>query len=275
MIKKNIVCMIHVVSIVLVLGMLMSTSGGEELAEPVYVGIADYYDNRKAVVTVTADDWYGSTTQSFEDMNAMLVGRHIRYTGAVMTSSSPDWNQIQRLLGQGYLEVASHSRTHPQVPYDSYDSEIGGSRQDIVGNLSLPTMFSFGDAEFVYSWIEPWGESDSMVRQKLGEYEYLTDRKVSIDDEWATWDPENGLFDPIGFSMRMERDYETDPNTLNSKFDIVYNAGGIYHLMTHPAKANWDPGAYADVHTAYISNRNDVWYVSFGLLYLYHWMDMP
>ncbi|GAI74810.1 unnamed protein product, partial [marine sediment metagenome] len=36
----------------------------------------------------------------------------------------------------GYIEVVSHSRTHPRnVPYDDYDSEIGGSKQDIIDNL--------------------------------------------------------------------------------------------------------------------------------------------
>jgi hypothetical protein len=43
--------------------------------------------------------------------------------------------------------------------------------------------------------------------------------------------------------------------------------------MTHPVQTSWGTGAYSDLHTSYISNRNDVWYVSFGPLYLYHWID--
>jgi len=252
--------------------MITSASGTEELTEPVYVEIADYYDNRKAVVTVTADDWYNGTAQSFEDMSTMLVGKHIYYTGAVITGWSQDWNQIQSCLDQGFLEVASHSRTHPRMPYD-YDSEIGGSKQDIIANLELPAIFSYGNTEYVYTWIEPYGESHSTIRQKLGENKYLTDRKVNIDDEWATWDSANELFNRIGFSMRMESGYETNVEILKDKFNSVYNASGIYHLMTHPVHVNWGLGQYADLHTSYISNRNDVWYVNFGLLYLYHWID--
>ena len=253
--------------------MMTFASGIEEMTEPVYVEIADYYDNRKAVVTVTADDWIDNTWQQFEDMSKILTEKRIYYTGAIITDLA-NWTQIQYWLNQGYAEAASHSRTHPKtVPYNTYDSEINGSRQDIIGNLTLPSHFSFNGTEYVYTWIEPYSKSDSTIRQKLGEYKYLTDRKVHIDDEWATWNSTNGLFDRIGFSMRMESGYETNVETLNSKFDSVYNAGGIYHLMTHPANVNWETGQYADLHTSHISNREDVWYVNFGLLYLYRWID--
>jgi len=252
---------------------ITSASGTEEIIEPEYIEIADYYDNRTAVVTVTADDWIGGTTAYFEDMSRMLTAKNIYFTGGIETSYHPNWTQIQYWLNQGYLEVASHSRTHPRPPYDDPDSEINGSKQDIIDNLVMPAHFSFGANEYVYSWIEPWGDSDDTVRQELGENKYLADREVNIDDEWATWDSVNGLFDPIGFSMRMESGYETDVSILNEKFNDVYSASGIYHLMFHPRDANWTPGEYADLHTSYISNRNDVWYVNFGLLYLYHWID--
>jgi len=256
--------------------MLTPASGTGELIEPVYVEIADYYDNRKAAVTVTADDWTDNTWQQFEAMSNMLTAKKMSFTGGVETRYYPNWTQIQHWLDQGYLEVASHSRTHPRLPYGSYDSEIGGSKQDILSNLTLPATFSFGGTEYVLTWIEPYGESDSSVRQKLGEYKYLTARKVDIDDAWATWDSDYGLFDRIGFSMRMEPPCKggvDNVTILNSKFDNVYNTGGIYHLMTHPRNVNWTAGEYADLHTSYISNREDVWYVSFGLLYLYRWID--
>lgn len=248
--------------------------GTEEITEPEYVEIADYYDNRTAVVTVTADDWYRGTWSWFEDMSRMLTSKHLYYTGGIITHYSVNWTQIQYWLDQGYAEAASHSRTHPStVPYSDYDSEIGGSKQDIITNLVLPSNFSYDSSEYVYSWIEPFATTDDTIRQKLGEYRYLADRRVSIDDGWAPWDSANGLFSRIGFSTRMDSGYETDVEALNSKFDIVYNAGEIYHLMFHPRDVNWQPGEYADLHTSYISNREDVWYVSFGLLYLYHWVD--
>jgi PKD repeat protein len=261
-------------STILSMYMMTSTSGIGEIIEPQYLEIADYYDNRKAVVTITADDWYASTWQQFEDMSKMLTEKRIYYTGDIITDFSVNWTQIQYWLNQGYAEAASHSRSHPPtVPYSDYDSEIDGSKQDILTNLALPPHFSYGSTEYVYTWIEPYGKSDSILRKKLGECKYLVDRMVCIDNDWATWDSANGLFDRIGFSIRMEIGYATDAATLKSMFDSVYSSGQIYHLFTHPRDVNWEPDQYADLHTSYISNRNDVWYVNFGLLYLYHWID--
>jgi len=245
-----------------------------EISEPIYCMIAEYYDNRTAVVTLTADDWGEGTAQFFEDMCTMLTPKHIYYTGAVITNRTPDWTQIQYWLDQGYLEVASHSRNHPHLPYDDYDSEVGGSKVDLRGNLTLPPVFSFNGNEYVYTWIEPYGEAKyyPTARKKLGYYRYIIDRDVSSDDGWATWDSTNKLFNCIGYSIRMGSDGTEDTATLNNKFKGVYDAGGIYNLMCHPRHVNWQPGQYADSHTDYISGRLDVWYVNFGLLYLYHWI---
>jgi len=256
----------------------LASANPEEIHEPVYSGIAEYYDNRKAVVTVTADDWdsYPSNWQGFEDMAIMLSAKHIYFTGGIITDvnretgASPDWMQIQRWLDQGYLEAASHSRTHPHVPYGDYDYQIGRSKEDIIGNLTLLPFFSFSSNEYVYTWIEPYGESDGTVRQKLGFYKYLADRDTSYDNFYATWDSTNGLFNRIGLSVGL--DGNTDPVSLNKIFDNVYNAGGIYHFYCHPRNIDWRPNQCADLHTSYISGRLDVWYVNFGLLYLYRWI---
>ena len=133
---------IFLLSTILSVFMMTSTSGIEEITEPQYVEVAGYYDNRKAVVTVTADDWRDDAWQPFEDIGKMLTEKRIYYTGGIITKSV-NWTQIQYWLNQGYLEAASHSRSHPStVPYSDYDSEIGGSKQDILTNLTLPAHFS-------------------------------------------------------------------------------------------------------------------------------------
>ena len=252
------------------------------LAQPSYYGIADYYDDRRAVVTVTADDYQVGQEDYFDVMGSMLMEKHIYFTGAINSGldgvlDSPDWGQIQSLLDQGYLEAGSHSRTHPLV-YPDYDSEIGGCKADIIGNLTLPSFYSYGDNEYVYSWIEPWGYSNDTLREKVGEYRYLCDRGYPEDGiyDWVTWDSSNGLFNRVGYSIQMEDDVWSgtiDPDTLNGAFDVAYSSGGIYHLFLHPDGVDWSEGEYADEHTTYISNKTDVWYVPFGLLYLYHWID--
>jgi len=259
----------------------LASANPEEIHEPIYSRFAEYYDNRKAVVTVTADDWDSSPSnwQGFENMSKMLSAKHIYFTGGIITDfnrawydlgTPPDWTQIQHWLDQGYLEAASHSRTHPFVPYDDYDYEIGGSKEDIIGNLTLPPFFSLDGNEYVYAWIEPYGQSSGTVRQKLGFYKYLADRDTSSDNFYATWDSTNGLFNRIGMSVGL--DGVTDPVSLNKIFDDVYNAGGIYHFYCHPRNIDWRPNQCADLHTSYISGRFDVWYVNFGLLYLYRWI---
>ncbi|UCE29729.1 MAG: hypothetical protein JSV85_03170, partial [Candidatus Bathyarchaeota archaeon] len=57
-------------STALAMDTITPTCGAE--VEPEYVEIADYYDNRKAVVTVTADDWRQFTWAKFEAMSRML-----------------------------------------------------------------------------------------------------------------------------------------------------------------------------------------------------------
>ena len=106
-----------------------------------YLGIPQYYDNRRAVVTVTLDDFMGNDTSSFVDANQILAAARIHYTVGIETATSPDWAAIQQLLNSGYMEVASHSKTHPctQADYVSigYAYQIAGSRADILANLTL------------------------------------------------------------------------------------------------------------------------------------------
>jgi len=243
---------------------------------PVYEGIAQYYDNRKAAVTISFDDWAGSG-EKYEAGLAMLTRKRLYYTAGIITKATNiNWTEIQRWLDKGYMEVGSHSRTHQHIPYTDYDSEVGGSKADIMGNLTLPALSSFNSTEYVYTWIEPYGQSDSSVRQRLGIYGYLADRTVfSEANGWATWDNYNNLFNKVGYTVEMGNpplwQGTHDAAKLNAKFDQTFNTHGIYHLIFHPNWVDWTPDAYADNHTTYISHRPDVWYVSFGNLYLYHW----
>jgi len=276
--KKNALISVFLFSALLATRFEMPVSANSKIGEPIYSTIAEYYDNRRAVVTLTADDWNGYNKEYFEDMCSMLTQKRIYHTAAIITNDAefglPNWTQIQSWIDQGYTEAASHSRTHPHIPYKDYNSEIGGSKDDLTGNLTLPSMFSFNGNKYIYTWVEPYGDSNNIVRKKLGDYGYLIDRKYSVssDDGWAGWDSTNTLFNRIGYSIEMGRDHTKSTATLNDRFNTVYNAGGIYHLLCHPSRVDWRLGGYADSHTDYISGRLDVWYVNIGLLYLYRWI---
>lgn len=282
------------VLILLSVGMLTLTLNvrrvnAEPEAEPTYVGVARYYDNRKCVVTSTQDD-LGRNVSAWQECLSMFTRKKIYHTVATITNKSGgnDWDFAQYWVAQGYTEAGSHSRNHVHVPYTgtdpingrqrvSYEWQINGSKNDIIGNLTLPNWWRCGDKEYVYAWIEPYGSCDETVRQWLGDCYYLSDRRVGGGVySFAGWDSSNGLFNRVGYTVEMGSPPwggDTSAPSLNSKFDIAHNGGKIYHLITHPVAVNWSEGNYADQHTDYISNRTDVWYVPFGLLYLYHWVD--
>ena len=60
-------------------------------------------------------------------------------TGGIdMTQAA--WADLQSIIDTGYVEPASHSRTHSTIPYSDYDSEICGSKNDIITNLEFPEL---------------------------------------------------------------------------------------------------------------------------------------
>jgi len=245
-----------------------------------YQKIDKYYDNRDAAVVVTADDW---TTQSeldnqFGSFADLFAQDKIWFSPGIITNylgKAPNWALIQSKINNGYLEPISHSHNHLEVlPYPDYDSEIRDSRDNLINNLDLPAANKKGNQEYIYGWIEPAGLSDSTVRAKLGQYKYLADRSTDINQSnYASWDSVNGLYNRIGVSISLDDPSvcvgarplpETD--TLNSDFDSVVVAGGVYHLFFHPRCVTT---ARVSPHFDYIKQRTNIWYAGFGHLYLY------
>lgn len=244
-----------------------------------FLEIAEYYDNRKAVVTATADDWGGyidsdphwvAACNTFRSFNVWLT------VGVITRGSAggkPDWKLIQSHVNSGYIEIASHSATHPTVPYDDYDQEIGGSKQDIINNLNLPTPYKKGNKEYVWAWLEPFDMWDDTTRQKLGQYKYLIDRTSQMAagyDEYVTWDVTNGVFNRIGIVGYADT---FTLQELNVAFDDCYNRGKIYHLFFHAIAHDWSQNGKVPQHLNYISGRKDIWYVGFGALYAYRYVS--
>jgi hypothetical protein len=142
----------------------------------------------------------------------------------------------------------------------------------------LPAWWRCGEREYVYAWIEPYGEIDETVRHWLKKTFYLCSRGITTGVyDFAEWNSSNEFFNSVGYSVEMGNPPwggETSVLALNSKFDAAYSLEKIYHLTAHPLHVDWSKGSYADQHTDYISNRTDVWYVPLGLLYLYRWVKV-
>ena len=121
------------------------------------VGISEYYDNRRAVVTITADDWADYCHDKFIEACQNFRSYNLWLSVAIITGWTSGWNDIQTQLTLGLIEPVAHSRTHPYAPYDDVEGEVLGSKQDIIDNLYLLNHNRSGLNEYVYAWVAPLG----------------------------------------------------------------------------------------------------------------------
>ena len=243
-----------------------------------FLRICEYYDNRRAVVTVTADDWADWNNENFVQTCQNFRNYNLWLSVAVISSSSSQstWDAIQLELDNGLIEVVSHSRTHPYIPYLDVQSEVVGSKEDIINNLNLMNHNRSGANEYVYAWVAPYGEYNDAIDSMTSNAKYLVSRLFYWGDNYfSDWDSDLNKFNPVGGSIEVgNASYwgSVDINELNTVFDNVIDSSGVYHLMTHPNILQWDED-FTWSHLEYISNRKDIWYVGFGHLYLYRYLS--
>ena len=245
-----------------------------------YSGMSQYYDNRDAVVTSTADDWGSYNNLKFVQTCEIFRSFNLWLSPAIITDflDSNTWVSIQTQLDSGYVEAISHTRTHPHAPYDDVEGEVLGSKQDLIDNLNLPDHNSYGIHEYIYAWVAPYGDYDDDIDSMVSGAKYLVPRLYYENQHgFSNWDQDLHNYDPVGVSTEIGGYYywtgSTDAIELNHTFDDVLTYGGIYHVMTHPAIIDWENDDYPWVHLEHISNRNNVWYVGFGHLYSYHFLQ--
>ena len=241
-----------------------------------YIRMSEYYDNRKAAVTITGDDWADWNNDNFIQSCQNFRSLNLWYSVAVITNSyQSNWDDIQTQLDLGLIEVVSHSRTHPYVPYYNVESEVIGSKFDIIENLNLLNHNRSGVNEYVYAWIAPYGEYSPQIDTMTSNAKYLISRLFYWNDNhYSDWNNDLYKFNPVGASIELGNSSywgSYNINELNSTFQSVIDENGIYHLTTHPNILQWDED-FTWQHLEYISNRKDIWYVGFGHLYLYRFI---
>ena len=242
-----------------------------------YLAMSQYYDNRDAAVTSTADDWAGWSNEKFIQTCQIFRSYNLWLSCAIVTGGvdSDTWMDIQNQLDSGYVEAVSHSRTHPYVPYENLEGEVLGSKQDLIENLDLPDYNRYGIREYIYAWVAPYGEYDEDIDIMVSIGKYLVTRMYHGDDhEFSNWDQELYKFNPVGVSTEVGPLWlgTTDTVVLNNTFDEVLSNGGIYHVMCHPNILEWEE-EYPWAHLDHISNRKNIWYVGFGHMYSYHFLQ--
>ena len=241
--------------------------------------ISEYYDNRQAAVTVTADDWADYSNKKFIEACQNFRSFNLWYSVGIITRWINDqntWNAIQDQLDDGFIEVLSHSRTHPYVPYADLESEVVGSKEDIIEKLNLLNQNRSGSNEYVYAWVAPFGNYSEAIDTMTSKAKYLVSRMFTYDDIYfSNWNSDLNKFDPVGGSMEVGNSSHwgsTDINEMNITFDNAIGSNGVYHLITHPNILEWNKN-FTWSHLEYISNRKDIWYVGFGHLYLYRFIS--
>ena len=243
-----------------------------------FQGISEYYDNRKAAVTITGDDWADWCNQKFIQACQNFRSYNLWYSVGVITAAcnNETWEDIQNEVDNGLVEVLSHSRTHPYAPYDDLEGEVLGSKQDIIDNLNLTGHNRSGPNEYIYAWVAPYGSYDEDIDIMTSNGQYLVSRLFYYNDNsFSNWDNVLYKFDPVGTTIEVGNNYywgSYDIEELNSAFENVINSSGVYHLVTHPNILVWDQD-YTWSHLDYISNKKDLWYVGFGHLYLYRFIS--
>ena len=241
--------------------------------------ISKYYDNREAALTITADDWADYSNEKFIQACQNFRSYNLWYSVAIITrwiDNQSTWNDIQGQLDDGLIEVVSHSRTHPNVPYADLEGEVLGSKQDIINNLNLLNLNRSGSKEYVYAWVAPYGEYSEAIDTMTSNAKYLVSRLFYYNNIYfSDWDSNLNKFNPVNASIEVGNSSywgSTDINELNAAFDNAIDSKGIYHLVTHPNILEWDKD-FTWSHLEYISNRKDIWYVGFGHLYLYNYIS--
>ncbi len=241
--------------------------------------ICKYYDDRDAVVSCSADDYADWNLGNFLKTIGNFRSKHLWLSIAVNTAAcnQRSFDSLQVALDRGYMEASAHSRSHPMGPFTEPDSEITGCKMDLINRLDIPPLFRSGHHEYVYTWVAPYGYDDQLIDSLLGQNHFLANRLYYSDErpsDFPDWDEQHGLYSPFGVTrevgpVRAGFIGTGDSTDLNNAFDDVVTRGGIYYLMCHPSIVEWDK-AYTWSHLNHISDRKDIWYVSLGHLFVYH-----
>lgn len=237
-------------------------------AQVEFVEIARYYDARKAVYSLSIDNWGfrqnanpGAPWKGADDdqsdkyqaalavcrANDLPVSIAINTHGA---GSDSFWQTLQAELDRGdrSWEPAVHAETHPcratEYLVRGYRSEILGCRDQLLGRLrNVPW------GQHIFEHILTCGYfDDSVLATSAGQFVLVRgynsgDNPTSVD--YAAWNPQRGFYGVGGLSCKAYdrvfqsrtpagRYYRADVEALDAAFEQVYRQGQIFYAMWHP-----------------------------------------
>ena len=237
-----------------------------------------YLNNSRAVVTHTMDDSEKLVLKAVDLMDKYGIKATL-FVSTQTGSIEQMWPRLRSAIANGH-ELGSHSRSH-QCSWPATaefcakafsDSEVRGSRDDILKNTSQP---------YVWAWCYPCGlcAERPEVHEKLARAGYLVARNYPDEANDGHVVPNLQTYAPDRYNAPytqvvqtiggIAKHGNTDIVQLNAKFDEVYKGGGIYSFMSHAQWLDFAPGKFYQRHMAHLGGRRDIWYVPMGLLYAY------
>lgn len=254
---------------------------GSLLTGVAFVDITEYYDDRQAVVSLTADDFHGygfdeGLANLLASMDAALeydlwmsIGIVV-YRPEIGLWSNEDIALYQTYINNPNIEIANHSWNHVNTPYADADLEVSGARDYILDNWDLPDLYKRGDQEYLWLWIRPGGDVDAGAWAAMRTANVLIDRGLGGGQyNLSPWDVGEDLY----MTQRSQSLDTADLATLNAGFDSRYASGEVHLLTMHPRSVTAGPGTKLNLHFEYISGYTDIWYVGLGSLYAYHYIE--
>ena len=85
-----------------------------------------------------------------------------------------------------------------------------------------------------------------------------------------------GICAPVGDNVELGGYYSSTGSFSAFELNMIlqmYFIMVVYHLMSHPAILDWENEEFHWIHLEHISNRKNIWYVGFGHLYSYHFLQ--
>jgi hypothetical protein len=233
-----------------------------------FVGVAKYYDDRKAAYTLSLDNWGRRVTanpgaawraanddpcDNYQAALRVCRGFHLPVSIAInthMAGSNAMWNTMQQELDRrdSSWEPAVHAQTHPGnakgYSVRGCKAEILGCRDEILQHLH---HIPFGEHVFEHILTSGY-KDDAILGTDAAEFLFVrgyNGRDNPESTDYATWDAARKFYGVGGLNTKdydrvfarrtpKGRFFAADVAELNAEFDRVRAAGGICYAMWHP-----------------------------------------
>jgi len=233
-----------------------------------FVGVARYYDDRKAAYTLSLDNWGrkatanpGAAWHAADDdacdnyQAALRVCRGFKLPVSIainthMAGSNAMWNAMQQELDRRDFswEPAVHAQTHPgnarAYGVRGCRAEVLGCRDEILQHLR---HIPFGQHVFEHILTSGY-KDDAVLDTDAAEFLFVrgyNGRDTPANTDYAAWDAAHKFYGVGGLNPKdydrvfkrrtpMGRFFAADVAELNAAFDRVHDAGGVCYAMWHP-----------------------------------------